>query len=165
MSNIKHNKRKGDPMLQVNDLAPDFTLVNHRGETRRLSDYRGQYVVLYFYPKDNTPGCTTQACTYRDAMPLYEKNNIKVFGISKDGIKSHQKFEQDFELNFDILSDEELDVITAYDVWKEKNMYGKQVFGVQRSTFVVDPEGKIANIFIKVDPKLDSELVLKAILG
>lgn len=152
-------------MLQVNDLAPDFTLVNQRGETRRLSDYRGQYVVLYFYPKDNTPGCTTQACTYRDAMPLYEKNNIKVFGISKDGIKSHQKFEQDFELNFDILSDEELDVITAYDVWKEKNMYGKQVFGVQRSTFVVDPEGKIANIFIKVDPKLDSELVLKAILG
>ena len=94
-------------MLQVNDLAPDFSLVNQKGETRRLSDYRGQYVVLYFYPKDNTPGCTTQACTYRDAMPLYEKNNIKVFGISKDGTKSHQKFEQDFELNFDILSDEE----------------------------------------------------------
>ena len=152
-------------MLQVNDLAPDFSLVNQKGETRRLSDYRGQYVVLYFYPKDNTPGCTTQACTYRDAMPLYEKNNIKVFGISKDGTKSHQKFEQDFELNFDILSDEELEVITAYDVWKEKNMYGKQVFGVQRSTFVVDPEGKIAHVFIKVDPKLHSELVLKAILG
>jgi peroxiredoxin Q/BCP len=152
-------------MLQVNDLAPDFSLLNQKGETRRLSDYRGQYVVLYFYPKDNTPGCTTQACTYRDAMPLYEKNNIKVFGISKDGTKSHQKFEEDFELNFDILSDEELEVITAYDVWKEKNMYGKQVFGVQRSTFVVDPEGKIAHVFIKVDPKLDSELVLKAILG
>lgn len=152
-------------MLQVNDLAPDFTLVNQKGETRRLRDYRGQYVVLYFYPKDNTPGCTTQACTYRDAMPLYEKNNIKVFGISKDGMKSHQKFEHDFELNFEILSDEELEVITAYDVWKEKNMYGKRVFGVQRSTFVVDPEGRIAYVFIKVDPKLDSELVLKAILG
>lgn len=152
-------------MLNINDTAPNFKLNNQKGEPRELSDYRGQYVVVYFYPKDNTPGCTTQACTYRDSMPTYTKNNIKVFGISKDDLDSHKKFESDFDLNFELLSDENKEVIQAYDVWKEKNMYGKITMGVERTTFVINPEGKIANIFRKVDPKLDSEMVLKAILG
>ena len=151
--------------MNLKDLAPDFTLPNQRGELRKLSDYRGQYVVLYFYPKDNTPGCTVQACTYRDAMPEYLKHNIKVFGISKDDLKSHQKFEADFDLNFELLSDENRDAIEAYGVWKEKNMYGKKTMGVARTTFVIDPEGRIHAIFEKVDPKLDPEKVLKAILG
>jgi peroxiredoxin Q/BCP len=149
--------------MNINDLAPDFSLPNQRGEVRKLSDYRGQTIVLYFYPKDNTPGCTVQACTYRDAMPEYVKRNIKVFGISKDDLKSHQKFEADFDLNFELLSDESLEAIKAYDVWKEKNMYGKTVMGVARTTFIINPEGRIRAIFEKVDPKLDSELVLKAI--
>jgi len=152
-------------MLNIKDKAPDFELKNQKGEVRRLSDYKGQYVVLYFYPKDNTPGCTTQACTYRDAMPTYTENNIKVFGISKDDLVSHKKFEADFDLNFEILSDESKEVIMAYDVWKEKNMYGKITMGVERTTFVVNPEGEIAQIFRKVDPKLDSDIVLKSILG
>ncbi len=152
-------------MLNINDVAPNFKLPNQKGELRDLSDYKGQYVVLYFYPKDNTPGCTTQACTYRDAMPTYTKNNIKVFGISKDDLKSHQKFEADFDINFELLSDESRKTIEAYGVWVEKNMYGKKVMGVERTTFVINPEGKIANIFRKVDPKLDSEVVLKSILG
>lgn len=152
-------------MLNIKDKAPDFELKNQKGEVRRLSDYKGQYVVLYFYPKDNTPGCTTQACTYRDAMPTYTENNIKVFGISKDDLDSHKKFESDFDLNFELLSDESKEVIMAYDVWKEKNMYGKITMGVERTTFVVNPEGEIAQIFRKVDPKLDSDVVLKSILG
>jgi thioredoxin-dependent peroxiredoxin len=152
-------------MLNVNDIAPNFKLKNQKGEFRELSDFRGQFVVLYFYPKDNTPGCTTQACTYRDAMPTYTENNIKVFGISKDDLESHVKFENDFDLNFELLSDESKEVIQAYDVWKEKNMYGKITMGVERTTFVINPEGKIANVFKKVDPKLDSEVVLKSILG
>jgi thioredoxin-dependent peroxiredoxin len=152
-------------MLNINDTAPNFKLKNQKGEFRELSDFRGQFVVLYFYPKDNTPGCTTQACTYRDAMPTYTKNNIKVFGISKDDLDSHVKFENDFDLNFELLSDETKEVIQAYDVWKEKNMYGNITMGVERTTFVINPEGKIANVFRKVDPKLDSEVVLKSILG
>lgn len=152
-------------MLNINDDAPNFKLNNQKGELRNLSDYRGQFVVLYFYPKDNTPGCTIQACTYRDTMPIYAKNNIKVFGISKDNLDSHKKFESDFDLNFELLSDESKEVIEAYDVWKEKNMYGKMIMGVERTTFVINPAGKIIHIFKKVDPKLDSEIVLKAILG
>lgn len=152
-------------MLNINDTAPNFKLKNQKGEFRELSNFRGQFVVLYFYPKDNTPGCTTQACTYRDAMPTYTENNIKVFGISKDDLDSHIKFENDFDLNFELLSDETKEVIQAYDVWKEKNTYGNITMGVERTTFVINPEGKIANVFRKVDPKLDSEVVLKSILG
>lgn len=152
-------------MLKVKDVAPDFTLPNQKGELRSLSEFRGQYVVLYFYPKDNTPGCTTQACAYRDRMSEFKQNNIKVFGISKDDQASHVKFEADQNLNFEILSDEALTAIQAYDVWKEKSMYGKKYFGVERTTFVVDPEGKLAAIFPKADPESDADTVLKAILS
>lgn len=150
-------------MLKEKTLAPNFTLPNQRGELRTLSDFKGQTVVLYFYPKDNTPGCTVQACTYRDNMSVYTKAGIKVFGVSKDTVKSHQKFEKDFDLNFELLADDQLEVIQAYGVWKEKNMYGKKVMGVARTTFVINPEGVISHIFEKVDPKSDPETVLKVL--
>jgi peroxiredoxin Q/BCP len=151
--------------LKVGDKAPYFEGINQDGEKIDLTTFSGKNLILYFYPKDNTPGCTTQACTYRDAMPTYTENNIKVFGISKDDLKSHVKFESDFDLNFELLSDESKEVIQAYGVWVEKNMYGNKTMGVERTTFVIDPDGKVAQIFRKVDPKLDSEIVLKSILG
>lgn len=147
----------------VNDLAPDFTLKNQAGEPRTLSAYRGQYVVLYFYPKDDTPGCTIQACSYRDNMAEFAQRNIKVFGISKDDVKSHSKFLAKFNLNFELLADDGLEVVSLYDVYKEKNMYGKAVMGVVRTTFVVDPQGKIAAVFDKVNPEEDVQKVLSVI--
>lgn len=147
----------------VNEVAPNFTLKNQNSESRTLSDYRGQYVVLYFYPKDDTPGCTIQACSYRDNMEEFTKRNIKVFGISKDDPKSHSKFLAKFNLNFELLADDGLDVVTLYDVYKEKNMYGKAVMGVVRTTFVIDPEGKVAAVFDKVNPEEDVQKVLSVI--
>jgi len=147
----------------INELAPDFTLKNQNSESRTLSDYRGQYVVLYFYPKDDTPGCTIQACSYRDNMDEFTKRNIKVFGISKDDPKSHSKFLAKFNLNFELLADDALEVVSLYDVYKEKNMYGKAVMGVVRTTFVVDPQGKIAAVFDKVNPEEDVQKVLSVI--
>jgi len=147
----------------INDLAPDFTLKNQAGESRTLSAYRGQYVVLYFYPKDDTPGCTIQACSYRDNMGEFTQRNIKVFGISKDDVKSHSKFLAKFNLNFELLADDNLEVVSLYDVYKEKNMYGKAVMGVVRTTFVVDPQGKIAAVFDKVNPEEDVQKVLSVI--
>lgn len=147
----------------INDFAPDFTLKNQAGETRTLSAYRGQYVVLYFYPKDDTPGCTIQACSYRDNMAEFTKRNIKVFGISKDDVKSHSKFLAKFNLNFELLADDALEVVSLYDVYKEKNMYGKAVMGVVRTTFVVDPQGKIVAVFDKVNPEEDVQKVLSVI--
>lgn len=147
-------------MIEIGKEAVEFELPDQNGKIHKLSDYRGQYVVLYFYPKDNTPGCTTQACNYRDTMPEFEKRNAKVFGISKDDGKSHRKFEEDFTLNFDLLSDVDHNVIEAYGVWGEKMNYGKAYMGVIRTTFVIDPQGKIAAIFPKTDPKLDPTQVL-----
>jgi peroxiredoxin Q/BCP len=147
----------------INEVAPDFTLKNQNSESRTLSDYRGQYVVLYFYPKDDTPGCTIQACSYRDNMDEFTKRNIKVFGISKDDPKSHSKFLAKFNLNFELLADDALEVVNLYDVYKEKNMYGKAVMGVVRTTFVVDPQGKIAAVFDKVNPEEDVQKVLSVI--
>lgn len=147
----------------VNEVAPNFTLKNQAGEARTLSDYRGQYVVLYFYPKDDTPGCTIQACSYRDNMGEFTKRNIKVFGISKDDVKSHSKFLAKFNLNFELLADDNLEVVNLYDVYKEKNMYGKAVMGVVRTTYVIDPQGKIAAVFDKVNPEEDVQKVLSVI--
>ncbi|MEI7668147.1 MAG: peroxiredoxin, partial [Erysipelotrichaceae bacterium] len=117
-------------MLTLHDKAPDFSLKDQDGHLIKLSDYKGSYVVIYFYPKDNTPGCTIQACHYRDFMTQFNQHQIKVFGISKDDEESHQKFTQDFNLNFQLLVDSDLSVIKAYDVWQEKNMYGKIMMGV-----------------------------------
>ena len=149
-------------MLKEKDKAPDFTLLSDDGKKISLRDFRGKKVILYFYPKDNTSGCTREACAFRDSIKYFEKNNIAVIGVSKDNIESHKKFKEKYSLPFTLLSDESLDVIKAYDEWKEKSMYGKKVMGVQRSTFIIDEKGYIKHIFpkVKVDGHIDEIIKL-----
>lgn len=149
-------------MLKEKDKAPDFTLLSDDGKKISLRDFRGKKVILYFYPKDNTSGCTREACAFRDSIKYFEKNNIAVIGVSKDNIESHKKFKEKHSLPFTLLSDESLDVIKAYDAWKEKSMYGKKFMGVQRSTFIIDEKGYIKHIFpkVKVDGHIDEIIKL-----
>jgi peroxiredoxin Q/BCP len=144
--------------------APDFTLPASNGENVSLSDFKGRQVVLYFYPRDNTPGCTTQACSFRDHISTIEDKGAIVLGVSRDSLKSHQKFIEKFNLPFLLLSDENEEVCKRYDVMKEKNMYGKKVMGIERSTFIIDEDGKIKKIFRKVKVDGHTDEVLK-ILG
>lgn len=137
-------------MLVEGQLAPDFVVKDHAGNEVRLSDFKGKKVVLYFYPKDNTSGCTKEACDFRDAINLFEKNNTVVLGVSVDSESSHQKFKDKYNLPFTLLSDTDKNVVQLYDVWKEKSMYGKKYMGTERTTFVIDEEGKIIKIFNKV---------------
>ena len=136
-------QRSEGKMLEVGTMAPDFTLLNQNGEEISLSQYRGQKVILYFYPKDNTPGCTKQACGFAQLYPDFNEKGAVILGVSKDSVKSHKKFQEKYQLPFTLLSDPELQVIQAYDVWKEKNMYGKKVMGVVRTTYLINEEGII----------------------
>ena len=138
--------------LSVGQPAPDFTAVTDTGETVKLSDFRGKRVVLYFYPKDDTSGCTTQACGFRDNYPVIEEKNAVVLGVSPDGVQSHQKFKTKYELPFTLLVDEDHAIAEAYGVWGEKSMYGKSYMGIVRSHFIIDEEGKIADTQYKVSP-------------
>lgn len=149
--------------LQVGDLAPDFALTSDAGETVRLSDLRGRRVVVYFYPKDDTSGCTTQACGFRDAYPQIEEKNAVVLGISPDGVTSHQKFKSKHNLPFTLLVDEDHSVAEAYGVWQEKSMYGRKYMGIVRSHFVVDETGRLADVQVKVSPTDSVERALKAL--
>lgn len=137
-------------MLEVGTVAPEFTLPDQNGEMHSLSDYRGQKVVLYFYPRDNTPGCTKQACSFGDLYPQFREKGAIVLGVSKDSVASHKKFEEKFGLPFTLLSDTERTAIEAYDVWKEKKLYGKVSMGVVRTTYLIDEEGVIIRAFDKV---------------
>lgn len=132
--------------------APDFTLPTETGDMLTLSSLRGQWVVLYAYPKDDTSGCTTESCEFRDAFPRFGTKNAVILGISPDGVKSHLKFKTKYDLPFTLVADEEKVALQAYDVWKEKSMYGKKYMGVERTTFVIDPAGTIAKVFEKVKP-------------
>ena len=147
-------------MLEVGTKAPDFTLPDQNGNRHSLSDYRGKKVILYFYPKDNTPGCTKQACGFAERYPQFIEKGAVVLGISKDSVASHKKFEEKYGLPFTILSDPELKVIQAYDVWKEKMNYGKVSMGVVRSTYLIDEEGKIVKSFDKVKAADNPEQML-----
>ncbi len=147
-------------MLQVGQKAPDFTLQNPKGEGVSLKDFEGQKVVLYFYPRDNTPGCTRQACAFAGAYAEFEKRGVAVIGISKDSVASHQKFAQKHNLPFVLLSDPDLIAIKAYDVWQEKKMCGKVGMGVVRTTFIIDEQGTIAHIMPKVKPDTNALDVL-----
>lgn len=138
--------------LQVGDMAPDFELPGDSGAPVKLSDFRGQRVILYFYPKDDTSGCTSQACGFRDAYPELTEHNAVVIGISPDGVPSHQKFKSKYDLPFLLLADEQHSVAEAYGVWGEKKMYGKSYMGVIRSHFVIDEAGKLLDVQIKVSP-------------
>ena len=143
-------QRSEGKMLEVGTMAPDFTLLNQNGEEISLSQYRGQKVILYFYPKVNTPGCTKQACGFAQLYPDFVKKGAVILGVSKDSVKSHKKFEEKYQLPFTLLSDPDLVAIQAYDVWKEKNMYGKKVMGVVRTTYLINEEGIIEKAYTKV---------------
>lgn len=137
-------------MIREGDVAPEFRLSGSDGKEHSLSDYRGKTVVIYFYPRDNTPGCTKEACGFRDNQALLEKLNAVVLGVSKDSLKAHDKFIRDFSLPFTLLSDPELGMMKAYAAFGEKIMYGKTVVGCIRSTVVVDPDGKVIKHWKKV---------------
>lgn len=150
-------------MLTEGTPAPDFTLPTDTGEPLTLSSLRGRWVVLYAYPKDDTSGCTTQACEFRDLFPRFDATRAVILGISPDSVKSHQKFKAKYQLPFTLLADEEKVALQAYDVWKEKSMYGRKYMGVERTTVVIDPEGRIARVFEKVKPAGHAALVLAAL--
>ncbi len=149
--------------LRNGDMAPDFTLMSDDGTPVTLSALRGQTVVIYFYPKDDTPGCTTQSCGFRDNYAVIQAAGAVVLGISPDGVASHTKFKQKFALPFPLLADTEHTVCEAYGVWGEKSMYGKKYMGVTRSHVVVAPDGRIRDIQIKVSPEDSVSLALKAV--
>ena len=140
-------------MLEVGEKAPDFTAQTDGGETVKLKDFKGKKVVLYFYPKDNTPGCTTEACDFRDNYAALQKKGAVVLGVSPDSVKSHDKFKAKFELPFPLLADEDHAIAEAYGAWQEKSMYGRKYMGIVRSTFVIDEKGKIAEVYEKVKVK------------
>ena len=150
-------------MLETGIKAPEFTLKNQDGEEVSLKDFLGKKVILYFYPKDNTPGCTTQACSFGDMYPQIREKGAVVLGVSKDSVASYKKFADKYGLPFTLLSDPELEVIQKYDVWQEKNMYGKKVMGVVRSTYLIDEEGIIKEAFTKVKPGENAAQMLETL--
>ncbi len=147
-------------MLQIGTKAPDFTLQDKDGNTVSLSDFIGKKIVLYFYPKDNTPGCTRQACAFADAYTAFREKNVQVIGISRDSVASHRKFAEKYSLPFILLSDPELTAIQAYGVWQEKKLYGKTSMGIVRTTFLIDENGNIDKIMPKVKPDTNAAEIL-----
>ncbi|MBQ2888701.1 MAG: thioredoxin-dependent thiol peroxidase [Firmicutes bacterium] len=147
-------------MLTIGTKAPDFALPNQQGETVRLSDFLGRKIVLYFYPKDNTPGCTRQACAFAANHNAFAERGVVVIGISKDSAASHQKFAAKHELPFILLSDTEKEAIMAYDVWQEKKMYGKVSMGLVRTTYIIDEQGVIEKVMPKVKPDTNAADIL-----
>jgi len=152
-------------MLEVGTLAPDFNLPDHNGTMVTLSGFRGKKVVLYFYPKDNTPGCTRQACAFAQSYDGFREKDVVVIGISKDSVASHLKFVQKYDLPFILLSDPKLQAIQAYGVWQEKKLYGKVSMGVVRSTYIIDEQGRIEKVMPKVKPDTNAEEILNYLTG
>ena len=152
-------------MIETGMKAPEFVLSSNEGKLIKLSDFRGKKVVLYFYPKDNTPGCTRQACAFAAAYEGFKTNNLEVIGISKDSVVSHTKFAQKYELPFILLSDPELQAIQAYGVWQEKKLYGKVSMGVVRTTFIIDELGNIEKVMPKVKPDTNAAEILSYLVG
>jgi len=150
-------------VLEAGQEAPDFTLPDQNGEQVTLSELRGAPVVLYFYPRAGTPGCTVQACGVRDRSAAYAEAGARVLGVSPDTVDDVAKFAEKFSLDFELLADADHAVADRYGTWGEKNMYGKKYMGVTRATFIIDPEGKIAKVFPKVQPKTHDEIVLDAL--
>jgi thioredoxin-dependent peroxiredoxin len=148
-------------MLEEGKKAPNFELKDQNGDTVSLKDFEGQKVVLYFYPKDDTTGCTKEACSFRDEFPKFEKLDAQVIGVSPDSIESHKKFAKKYNLPFTLLSDEGKETVEAYDVWKQKSMYGRNYMGVERTTYIIDEKGNIQKVFPKVKVENHIEEVLK----
>ncbi|MGQ0645653.1 MAG: thioredoxin-dependent thiol peroxidase [Elusimicrobiota bacterium] len=152
-------------MLKAGDKAPNFSAVDDQGKTVKLSDFKGKQVVLYFYPKDMTPGCTTEACAFRDRHALLKKKGAVVLGVSKDSAASHAKFKEKYGLPFPLLADENLDVIKAYGAWGERSLYGRKFMGILRSTVVIGADGRVKAVFPKVKVNGHAEEVLRALDG
>jgi peroxiredoxin Q/BCP len=150
-------------LIEEGKKAPAFKLKDQNGKTISLNDFNGQNVVLYFYPKDDTSGCTKEACNFRDDLPKFGKLDAVILGVSPDSVESHKKFAAKYKLPFTLLSDEEKNVIKKYDVWKEKSMYGRKYMGVERSTFIIDKKGKIRKLFRKVKVDKHNDEVMNAI--
>lgn len=150
-------------MLKEKTQAPDFTLPDETGEMRSLSNYLGQNIVLYFYPKDDTPGCTTEACKFRDDYSAYEKSDVVILGVSPDSPKSHAKFKAKYQLPFSLLADEDHKVCELYEVWGKKKMYGKEYDGVFRTTYIIGKDGKILKVFENVKPADHSAEILSVL--
>lgn len=147
--------------LKIKDEAPGFSLLDQDGKQHSLVDYRGSWVLIYFYPKDDTPGCTKQACAIRDNFPDFKKTKLKVLGISVDSVKSHKKFQEKYELPFTLLADEKKQVVKKYGVWGKKKFMGREYMGTHRTSFIIDPKGKIAAIFEDVKPEEHADDVLE----
>jgi peroxiredoxin Q/BCP len=150
-------------MLKEGTAAPSFSLQNDSGETVSLSDFKGKTVVLYFYPKDDTPGCTKEACDFRDNEKTFKKKDTVILGVSADSVASHDKFKKKYGLPFQLLADPEKKTIQSYGVWKEKSMYGKKYMGIERTTFVIGPDGKIVKIYPKVSVTGHIETILQSL--
>jgi thioredoxin-dependent peroxiredoxin len=138
------------PMLKVGDKAPDFSLPDQTGKNVKLKDFKGKILVLYFYPKDNTSGCTKEACDFQDNLGVLRKQGVEVVGVSADSVTSHSKFAGKYGLQFPLLSDESKETLKAYNVWKQKSIYGKSYMGIERTTYIIDGKGTVAHIFPKV---------------
>ena len=156
----KAAKQPAESGLKVGQKAPDFTVSSDTGQKVKLSDFKGKKVVLFFYPKDDTPGCTKEACAFRDGIDEIRKRGAVVLGVSADSVDSHKKFKSKFDLNFPLLADTDKKIVESYGVWKEKSNYGKTYMGIERTTFIIDPHGKISDIFpkVKVDQHYDEVL-------
>ena len=150
-------------MLEIGMLAPDFALLDIEGREHKLSDYLGRKIVLYFYPRDNTPGCTRPACAFASAYDEFRRRDILVIGISRDSVASHKRFSEKYNLPFILLSDPDLVAIQSYGVWQEKKLYGKTSFGVVRTTFIIDETGKISAVMPKVKPDTNAEEILNSL--
>ena len=150
-------------MLEVGKKAPDFSLLNQDGNKISLKNYLGKKVVLYFYPKDDTSGCTKEACSFSDDLPKFSKVDAIILGVSPDSVKSHKKFSEKYKLKFDLLADEEKKIVEKYGVWKEKSKYGRKYMGVERTTFIIDGKGRIKKIFNKVKVDGHNKEVMEAL--
>ena len=148
-------------MLKIGTIAPDFELLDQDGKSHTLSGYIGNFVLIYFYPKDDTPGCTKEACSLRDDFPNFKKLKAKVFGISADSVKSHKKFAEKYDLPFTLLSDEKKSVLKKYKAIGEKSMFGKTFLGIKRMSYLIDKEGKIVKVYEHVKPEVHAEEVLR----
>ena len=146
--------------MEIGSKAPDFSLQDQNGETHNLQDLKGRHTLIYFYPKDDTPGCTKEACALRDAFPAFKKLDAVVFGVSTDSPKSHGKFVEKYQLPFTLLADTEKTMVEAYGVWGKKKFMGREYLGTNRMSFLIDPEGKIAKVYEKVKPETHAEEVL-----
>ena len=150
--------------IKIGSAAPNFTLPDQKGLNHKLSQYKGRWVLLYFYPKDDTPGCTKEACMIKNSFPEFKKIKAKIFGISVDSVASHKKFHRKYKLPFDILSDENKKIVQAYGVWKRKKFAGKNFFGTLRTSFLINPQGKIAKIYKNVKPEIHAKEVLNDLI-